>query len=348
MLVVLLFALTFVPAAAARERLVPLTHSRLGTAPSVVIRDRVLPFRRLRPRALPPDAYGGDYNTADGTAVTVFMSSAYVADSAVLQSTADLFYSFYHGDELSYVTIYLAPIDEVHADCQAVDANSCFDPSSETIYLVGSPPPDGTPVEEIAAHEFGHEIAFRRLNGWSGPASNWGPEYWAAYENVCARRRAGTAFPGNEGAHYSQNPGEAWADTNRLLNGGSPSLWQFDQSFYPNSTDFRLAKQDILQPWTGNSRSSTGGRFQRGRLRSQPFTLRLPDDGSNANIKLFSRSSLRANLYLYDGSGNFVAAAQNPGRNETISFTICGGRQARVRVSRRSGYGSYTLQANIP
>jgi hypothetical protein len=274
------------------------------------------------------------------------MSSAYVPDDSVLESVADLFDGFYHGPELADVTIYLAPEDEIHAQCQSNDSDSCFDPSTDTIYLVGTPPSDGTPVEEIAAHEYGHAIAFARLNG-SGLAYNFGPEYWASYENVCARTEAGTAFPGDEGAHYSENPGEAWADTNRMLNGGSPSLWQFDLSFFPDSTDFQRAREDILQPWTGNTRYQVTGRFRAHQSPNRSYTLDLPDDGNEANVKLFAHGQLSANVYLY-ANGALVAKATGPRHNKTISFSICGGRHARIRISRRSGYGSYTLQANIP
>jgi hypothetical protein len=321
-----------------------------------VIHDTVLPFRPpnpraipLNPRAIPFDAYGGVFNTADGTRVTVYMSSLYVPDASVLQSAADFFDSLYHRAELADVVIYLAPEGEIHFDCVSSQANSCFDASTDTIYLVGTPPSDGTPVEEIAAHEYGHAIAFARRNAWSGDAFRWGPEYWASYWNVCARTYKGTVFPGDEGAYYSLNPGEAWAETGRLLNGGSSNLWGVSFSFFPNSTALRLAKQDILQPWSGNTRYSETGSFRPHRARSRSYRLALPDDGRHASLELFSQGSLRANLYIYSASGRLIARAENPGRYEAIRGSICGGpRLQRVRVSRRSGYGSYTLQANIP
>jgi hypothetical protein len=346
---VLLSALTVcAPTAEARQRLIPLTHSRLGTVPSVVIHDTVLSGRRLHRNVVPSNAYGGVYFTADGAPVTVYMSAAYIPDGSYLQAVANFFDSLYHRDELAAVTIYVAPIDEIHADCMSTDADGCFDPSTDTIYIPGATPPDGTPVEELAAHEYGHLIAHHRLNAWSGDAFDWGPEYWASYENVCARTLEGTAFPGNEGAHYSQNPGEAWADTNRLLNGGNPNVWQFDLSFFPDSTALQNAKKDILQPWSGNVSYSTQGRFRPHQTSSRSYTLDLPDDGPNDSIKLFTHGSLRANLYLYDATGALVGKAQNPGQYEAIRFRICGAARARIGVYRRSGYGSYTLQANIP
>lgn len=347
--VVLLLMLGSVPAFA-REHVFPLSRAHIGLGP-VTIHDTVLPLRgRFRARDFTPPAgsYGGQFSTADGTLVTVYMWPGYVADQSVAQSAADLFDGFYHGAELSSVTIYLAPISEVQADCNSSDADSCFDPSSDTIYLPGNTPPDGTPVEEIAAHEYGHAIAFARHTAF-GIAYNTGPEHWMSYEGVCVRTADGTAFPGDEGAHYSQNPGEAWADTNRILNGGSPSLWQFDQSFYPNSTDLRLARQDILQPWSGNSRYDTTGTFHHGHARNQYVTLVTPDDGRGAIIKLFAHGSLRNNLYLSDAAnGQRVGQSHNVGLYQAVPFSICGGRKLKIRVYRRSGYGRFTLRAYIP
>jgi hypothetical protein len=349
---VALLALTAsVGTASARTRIVPLSHARLGIAP-VVIHDRMLAFRghrRARASSLPTGAYGGDFNTADGTGVSVYMSPSYTPDNTVLQSTANLFDGFVHDSELGVVTIYLAPIDEIHAACMSDKADSCIDPSNDTIYLVGQPPADGTPVEEIAAHEYGHAIALARATAWSGSAYNTGPEYWASYENVCRRTVAGTAFPGDEGAHYGQNPGEAWADTNRILNGGSRSIWQFDVGFFPNATDLRLAKQDILQEWNGNDRFDVTGTFHHYRARNQYYTLLTPHDGGDASIKLFTHGSLRANLSVSDAAtGAVVGQSRNVGLYQAASFSICGGRRATIRVYRRSGYGSFTLRAYVP
>lgn len=348
--VALLSALTLlVSSADARQRLTPLRHSRLGTHPSVVIHDTVLPSRHVQRRAIRSAAYGGGFNTADGTRVIVYMSPSYVPNASFLQSVANFFDGLYHGAELAHVVIYLAPESEIHLDCASNQADSCFNAYTDTIYLVGTPPSDGTPVEEIAAHEYGHAIALARGNAWSGDAFRWGPEYWASYENVCARTYGGTAFPGNEGSYYTLNPSEAWAETNRLLNGGSPNLWGVSVSFFPDSTALQLAKRDILQPWNGYTRYAVTGRFRLHQSRSRSYSLQSPDDGRSASIKLVTHGSLRANLYLYDSaSGRLVAKAAKPGRYEAVGFGICGGRRARVRVYRRSGYGSYTLQANIP
>ena len=335
--------------AGARLRVAPLTRAHIGVSTTVVIHDRVLAGRRIHTRSVPSDAYGGNYDTADGTSVTVYMSSSYQPDDQVLQSVADLFDSFYHGDELGSVTIYLAPEDEIHALCDSEQADSCFEHPDNIIYLVGTPPSDNTPVEELAAHEYGHAIAWARVNPFdsSGTAVNWGPEYWASYENVCNRVQNHTAFPGDEGSNYAQDPGEAWADTNRILNGGQPSLWQFDQRFYPDNTDIKRARQDIQNPWPGNTSGSTTGRFRKHRSGTQRFWLQTSDDGPSFSVKLTTNGPFRADLAMYY-NGRLITQARGSRRTKTVWFSICGARSVRFTVRRRTGYGTFRLTSNGP
>ena len=148
-------------------------------------------------------------------------------------------------------------------------------------------PPTQT-TEEVAAHEYGHAIAFARVNPYdpTGTAVTWGPVYWASYEGVCPRTADGQAFPGDEGAHYAQNPGEAWADTYRMLNGGQPSLWQFDNEFYPNATDYKLARDDITNPWSGIRAPDRWRALSPSSGAERPVTLSTFDDGPGARVTL--------------------------------------------------------------
>lgn len=315
------------------------------------IHDTVIRGRRLGVRAVPADAYGGNYTgSTDGTLVTVYMSSAYQPDDSVLQSWADYFDGLVHGPELYDVTIYLGTIEEVQAACNSHDAIGCFTNDTNTITIPGDPPSDGTPVEEIAAHEYGHAIAYARVNPFdqTGTALTWGPEYWASYEGVCPRTVAGTAFPGDEGSHYAQNPGEAWADTYRMLNGGQSSLWQFDNGFYPSSTDFKYARLDISNPWNGNTRSGGNGGFRRHHAQNTYYKLGTFDDGPGASVNLTTHGSLRANLFMYEPNGRLFKALRGSSRSKTIRFSICGAAYVRLRVQRQSSYGTFTLTANTP
>ena len=56
---------------------------------------------------------GGRYVTASGEQVTVFVSPSYASDPGAGQRWADFFASLVHGPELSLLTAYIAPYDEV-------------------------------------------------------------------------------------------------------------------------------------------------------------------------------------------------------------------------------------------
>ena len=45
-----------------------------------------------------------------------------------------------------------------------------------------------------------------------GAAVDWGTERWASLENVCQGKRSGRLYPGDEGSHYFEDPGEAFAE----------------------------------------------------------------------------------------------------------------------------------------
>jgi hypothetical protein len=101
----------------------------------------------------------------------------------------------------------------------------------------------------MVAHEYGHHIAASQRNDpWD--AYDWGTKRWSSYEDVCARVAAGRFFPGDQGARYAQNPGEAFADAYRILNGGRGAS-PFDSRFTPDATSLQLLREDIEHPWRG-------------------------------------------------------------------------------------------------
>jgi hypothetical protein len=143
----------------------------------------------------------------------VLVSEAYASDSGVAQRWADFFATLLHGPELGLLTAYLAPLDEVHGIC-GQGALGCY--SSNRLVTVGDSS-GGIPPASVAAHEYGHHVAYNRVNPpWIAVA--WGTKRWASHMNVCSRAAAGTAMPGDEGVDYVLNPGEAFAETFRVLN----------------------------------------------------------------------------------------------------------------------------------
>lgn len=178
--------------------------------------------------------WGGPVVTSTGETVTLYVSDRFPQDESVRLSWANFFAWLYHGSELSTVTIYQAPIAEVEEIC-GPDAAGCYSPSRRILVFPGDV---GAGADaDIGAHEYAHHVAATRLNDpWN--SNDWGPKHWASVSGVCTRVAAGTAFPGDEGDHYTLNPGEAFAETYRILNIQRGGTWAnfpliVDQSFAP-------------------------------------------------------------------------------------------------------------------
>jgi hypothetical protein len=293
------------------------------------VSDRVIvrPSRSLA-ASLARSAWGGTYTTSTGEHVSVFASDSYVVDSAALQSVAEFVTRLVHGPEISTVTIYLAPLQEVEAVCQA-EAVGCYFPSTRQLVVIGNDVP-GYSVVTVLAHELGHHIAANRSNDpW--PAVEWGPKDWASYENVCSRTQSGLSFPGDEGAHYTQNPGEAFAESYMYLNmqrlGATVPPWEFDPLFFPDYGALSSISSDVLQPWRGLKHFSWRGRVAPGHAVSSTLPTKL--DGTIA-LRL---SAPRGSLLLIYANDQLAATTRS-----RFDATICGVRSVVTKlVARRTG-----------
>jgi hypothetical protein len=118
---------------------------------------------------------------------------------------------------------------------------------------------------DIGAHEYGHHIAANRRNDpWD--ANDWGTKRWASVVGVCTRVAAGSAFPGDEGDHYTLNPGEAFGEAYRFLNIQRGGTWAnfpliVDASFAPTADSLASVLTDVQQPWAGPASTSWDGQF---------------------------------------------------------------------------------------
>jgi hypothetical protein len=287
-------------------------------------------------------AWGGVYTTADGTAVHVDVSATYPEDPAFAQVWADYLDSLVHAQELARLTLRLAPLAEVQLTCGR-GALACYSPMTETI--IASPDdtgPDGPTAKQVIAHEYGHHIAANRVNPpWN--AEDWGTKRWASYENICARTATGELHPGNEGSQYAYNPGEAFAESYRILTetkaGAASSLWDIvARVFYPDATALALLEQDVTSPWTGNTASTLTGSFGGGTQRT--FKLRTPIDGSLV-LHLAAPSAAVYREVLSQGSTVL-------GTGPTIRHEICGERALTLRVVRVRGRGPFSVSFSRP
>jgi hypothetical protein len=289
---------------------------------------------------------GGRYPTAAGGSVNISVSSSYAADPGAAARWADFFASLVHGSELELLNAYIAPLAEVQTICGGnSDVLGCY--GANRLVTVGDSS-GGIPPESVAAHEYGHHIANNRLNPpWV--AENWGTKRWATDMNICARATAGTAFPGAEDADYPLNPGEAFAESYRVLNetlAGAPLTWPIlDNSFRPDATALQAIRDDILQPWSAATTQTIHGRFA---PRRNTWTRKLatPLDGSlsiQLGVGADGLQLLSADNQSILGQGVWTQTGR-----KSIDYQICGQRSFTVRVSRSSPTPTFTLRISIP
>jgi hypothetical protein len=330
----------------ARPRAQLLDAARLGSRP-VQIRDRVLAAGKPAAHAAAtPAGYDRWYSAPDGSRVRVVISTAFQPDPAVGQSWTDFLGGLVHGSEISDVLVYVQSDRQVAASCGSAGVYACYDARNKRLNVPGHTPSDGTPLEEVAAHEYGHHVARDRRNDpWLAIA--WGTKRWATYENVCPRVLRGTAFPGDQGAHYRQDPGEAFADSYRILNGGRPSLWEFDQSFFPGQRALAQIRADVRTPWTRPMLLHSSGRLHAG-SRPQLFRLHTPLDGA---LRVTMRAPRRSDfdVYLTTAPGRLVVDSSTGGaRTKRLRDLVCGGRNFYVGVVRRRGAGRFRVEVSRP
>jgi hypothetical protein len=284
--------------------------------------------------------HGRRYEAATGESVKVVVSSSYVADSGMGERWADFFASLVHGPELSLLTAYIAPLSEVQELCHGSDLLGCY--QGDRLVTIGESA-YGVSPQAVAAHEYGHHVAYNRVNPpWI--AVDWGTKRWATYENVCERRVALTAFPGDEGLMYSLNPGEAFAESFRVLNGYGTEDWSIvDPSFRPDATALSLLRQDVVEPWAQPPARTISARF-RG-ANSWALRLTTPLDGD----LVLQVTPGADDLTLISGDGRTLLArgTWSTGGARAVDYHVCGLRTVLVRVTRATS-SRFTLRLSSP
>jgi hypothetical protein len=312
---------------------------RLGRVPFVSIHDRVLRDGRTLAGARVAAAHGGVYTAASGEQVKVYVSDSYPVDDTLNQHWADFMARLVHGTELAKLTVYVAPMPELQTLCRSTEADGCYLFNQQEMVVPGETPSDGAPIEEIVAHEYGHHIALNRSNSpWQ--AVLWGTKRWASYVRVCTRVAGHTAFPGDEGANYFRNPGEAFAESYRVLNDRRAPLssltlpWRMI-GFDPDPAALALVEQDVIHPWTGSTITHWRARVYTPGVRR--FTLATPLDGYARFVLHGPRGSAIA--VLDPRTGKPLGAAR-----VEIRYGVCGERNLTLAVAMpRAGTFSVTL-----
>jgi hypothetical protein len=233
--------------------------------------------------------------------------------------------------------------------CGSADVLGCYDGSrlvtpGETV--------EGIAPDEVLRHEYGHHVAAHRLNPpWAAIA--WGTKRWASVTSVCARTRAGTAFPGDEDLHYTLNPGEAFAESYRVLNdlrAGSPTFtWDLlDPSYRPDPAALEAVERDVLEPWTQPPSRVVRTAFA-GKARSVTIPLQTPLDGE-LKVRLVTSLGATHSLELMSSDGRklFARALWSGTGEQTLTRSICGERSLVLRVTRRAGPPRFSLRIDAP
>ena len=338
-------AVAMLPASTLRggpERPTPLLH------PDALLRDGSLTTRELP--ASEVSWHGGAVVARTGEQVTVFVSDTYGTAANGVQEWADFIAGLIHGSELSLLTAYIATPDEIRSLCNAVDVLGCYGASR---LVAAGEPVNGVNPQEVVRHEYGHHVAANRLNPpWQ--SIDWGTKRWATQANVCSRAGAGSAFPGDEGSRYTLNPGEAFAETYRVLNDvrgfGAAIDWQLvDASFLPNTDALQAVEQDVFRPWTGPTATVVHGRFRETGGGIWTMQLPTPLDGS-LSVDLSFPATTRYHVVLTDEGGRRVLARGSPSgaTSESLTFVICGERSPRLLVTRRGRPGPFALHILRP
>jgi hypothetical protein len=341
--------LAVVPAAAQAKLL--RAHRLVSVAPrTTVFADRILAHAAAsspaaRAAQSPTDFRA--YAAADGNEVRVALSAQYAADPAVAQSYVDFLASLPHGAELSRLRVYIAPPGEVLADCGGVEGTlACYTSSDHLMIVPGEQPAQdtGVTVSYVVTHEYGHHVATYRDNA---PFSSlaYGPKYWASYERVCARSFGGELFPGDEGSHYTANPGENWAETYaRLKYPEQP--WTFAPFMAPDAGALAAAQRDVAAPWGKRIVHTFRGRLRAHGARTRRFALPLRLDGS---VTVILRGPRRANYNVRVFSGRHtLGTTKRRGSRDAITFrALCrqtsGAETLRIAVRRVTGAGPFRV-----
>jgi hypothetical protein len=266
--------------AMAAEREVPSASPSAGTGIGHV-HDTVLEREAPRMRVARRGARAARaYSTADGQRVEVEVSRSYRDDPEADQALVDFLASRVHGPELGGLAVYVGTPDEIESICGR-GAVACYAIGAARMYVPGESVA-GVPVEYVLTHEYGHHVAsWRSNNPWD--ALDWGAKHWASAVRVCAHVRNGSLFPGNQGEHYLDDPGEGFADGYAHLHyPGFP--WQFNELMRPDRQALAAVRRDVLRPWSAPRSRTFRGRL--GPRRTElSFDIRVTLDG-NLGVQL--------------------------------------------------------------
>ncbi|MBA3735440.1 MAG: hypothetical protein H0W90_09635 [Actinobacteria bacterium] len=339
-------ATAFVTAAAAQSK--PLRRLESPQLDQIARAFRPITDKQVALSAVPNGFWGGQYRTTTGESVTVYASNSYPVDPALGQRWADFLATLVHGSELATVTVLIATPTQIARTCGS-GAVACYSAQGSFLYTPGEDPGSDLSAEAVITHEYGHHVAANRSNApWL--ALDYGPKRWASAMQVCAKAKTGVLVPGAEDpVQYTENPGEGWAETYRVLNernaGRAETPWDIvSDAMYPTTAALAAAVRDVTNPWMQATVTTQAAAFTR-TTRRRTFTIATQLDGA-LKVTLRPSAGLRLGLGLFAGAKRVSRAV-----SATIvsrGTAVCGVRSYKVRVNALSGRGSVQLTVSKP
>lgn len=296
------------------------------------------------------------YAIGDGSEATIGVSvTAACADNctdADPQSIADFVGTLIHGPELGLVTVQLDTPYQLAFEC-GFGAEACYFTAEDRIVLSGNEEvdEDGADRNFVLAHEYGHHVAQHRdLPAPFPSAVDWGTERWASVEGVCSGRRHGRLFPGDEGDHYFEDPGEAFAEAfarNRFP--GAPVSWRWLRDLAPTAASFGAIQEDTLSPWQARTSFVLSGRVPARGEGAAVESLPTPLDGT-VTLRPVGLHRRGYELALRSRAGRLLRSLRpRPAARKQMDFTVCGQSRLRLEIRSRSPHPTpYRLQIQRP
>lgn len=204
----------------------------------------VAAFASLAALASPAVAQARYYGVGHGR--KIWMESAHYGPE-VLSPLAAFIASLPHGPEISKLDVDVVGPVELEGFCGR-DADGCYEHGLAESWIVvpgEQQEDDASTVEEILAHEYGHHIAASR------PGGAFGTPRWDIFEGVCGLSQEGLLAPGNEGARWSENPEELFAESYASLTFPEiASSWEERFSLLtPTPEGDEQIRLDLEHPW---------------------------------------------------------------------------------------------------
>ena len=324
--------------------------------PAVPMHDVVLGEPGAASARISASASSQRYSINDGSnatiAVSVTPSCAESCDVTDPQRVANFIGTLIHGSEVDLLTVQLDTEFQLGFDC-GFGAEACYFTGENRIVIGGydEADGDGATFDFVLAHEYGHHVAqHRRMPTPFGSAIDWGTERWASLENVCQGKRSGKLYPGDEGTHYFEDPGEAFAEAFAHLRFPGLSVqWRYMPALKPDPAAYEAIREDTLTPWQGRTSFTLAGRVPARGEGAAVESLRTPLDGT-VSLRPSSLQRRGYELALRSRAGRLLRNSRDDSDPlDQIDYTVCGQHHLRLVItSTRAHSGPFRLQIQRP